>query len=90
MNRQLLTIYTIGTVCDCDCFVLQVFFVVLQFYSPQPRAVIVERKKSADSSWEAWQYYADDCMLRFGLPNKAPLRAPSDVNCLQYDMRNLR
>uniref|UniRef100_A0A2C9JJ39 Usherin n=1 Tax=Biomphalaria glabrata TaxID=6526 RepID=A0A2C9JJ39_BIOGL len=61
----------------------QVFYVVLQFYSPFPKAVTIFRQKNDTSGFEAWQYYADDCS-RFGLVNNGGLPSPDSVNCLQF------
>lgn len=63
---------------------LQVFFVVLQFYSPQPTALTISRKKTNSDDWENWQFFAEDCST-FGLPNNEPLRTPTSVNCIQFD-----
>nr|XP_006813188.1 PREDICTED: usherin [Saccoglossus kowalevskii] len=62
----------------------QVFYVVLQFYSPQPTALTIQRKKSDALSWEDWQYLAQDCLSQFGLPNDGPLLQSTSVNCLQF------
>ncbi len=63
----------------------QVFYVMLQFYSPQPRRVTIERQKSADSEWEVWQRFADDCPSAFGMDNNGPLDTPTSVNCIQFE-----
>ena len=64
--------------------VLQVFYVVLQFYSPQPSIVTIEKRTSPDAEWRRWQLYAEDCITAFGLPNNGPLVEPDSVNCIQY------
>ncbi|KAJ8045141.1 Usherin [Holothuria leucospilota] len=61
----------------------QVFFVVLQFYSPQPTALTISRKKNDTMDWEHWQFYAEDCST-FGLPNNGPLPTSTSVNCIQF------
>ncbi|XP_064622303.1 usherin-like [Lineus longissimus] len=61
----------------------QVFFVVLDFYSPFPDAVIIERKKNSTAAWQQWQLYATDCKARFKLDNNGPLKTTDSVNCIQ-------
>ena len=56
---------------------------VMQYYSPLPKAVRIQRQETTDASWEDWQYYADDCVSYFGLDNNGPLIESSSVNCLQ-------
>ncbi|RXN00888.1 Usherin [Acipenser ruthenus] len=60
----------------------QVFYVILQFLSPQPEAVQIQRKKSSSSEWVDWQYLARNCSI-FGMENNGPLEKPDSVNCLQ-------
>ncbi|CAH1791583.1 unnamed protein product, partial [Owenia fusiformis] len=62
----------------------QVFYVVLQFYSPQPKIVTIERRRTNTSEWETWQLYAEDCQLAFGQPNNGPLETPTSTNCIQF------
>ena len=62
----------------------QVFYVVLQFYSPLPKVVTIERRESSSSPWTRWQLYADDCETAFGVPNNGPLTDATSVNCLQF------
>jgi len=65
-------------------FVFQVFYVVLQFYSPMPKVVTIERRKDIQSPWQPWQYYAEDCQMAFNKLNNGPLTTATDVNCLQF------
>ena len=67
-----------------DTLLFQVFYVMLQFYSPQPKRVTIERQVSEGSGWERWQLFADDCQTAFGLQNNGPLPTPTSVNCLQF------
>ncbi|XP_042331708.1 LOW QUALITY PROTEIN: usherin [Sceloporus undulatus] len=60
----------------------QVFYIILQFFSPQPAAVHIQRKKQYNSDWEDWQYIARDCSV-FGMENNGSLEYPDSVNCLQ-------
>uniref|UniRef100_W5NGL3 Usherin n=1 Tax=Lepisosteus oculatus TaxID=7918 RepID=W5NGL3_LEPOC len=61
----------------------QVFYVILQFLSPQPEAVKIQRKKSNSSEWMDWQYLAKNCRF-FGMEDNGPLEKPDSVNCLQF------
>uniref|UniRef100_A0A8B9DBN8 Usherin n=1 Tax=Anser cygnoides TaxID=8845 RepID=A0A8B9DBN8_ANSCY len=60
----------------------QVFYIVLQFFSPHPEAIRIERKKRDDLKWEDWQYFAKNCSI-FGMDNNGSLEKPDSVNCLQ-------
>ncbi|XP_039386307.1 usherin [Mauremys reevesii] len=60
----------------------QVFYMILQFYSPQPEAMRIQRKKTNDLNWEDWQYFARNCSI-FGMDNNGSLENPDSVNCLQ-------
>ncbi|XP_071962430.1 usherin-like isoform X2 [Antedon mediterranea] len=62
----------------------QVFYVVLQFYSPQPSALTISKKTVGTDSWSPWQYFADDCVAQFGLQNNGPLATSMSVNCIQF------
>ncbi len=57
---------------------------MLQFYSPLPKAVTVERQMSSSSGWEVWQMFAEDCEAAFQEPNNGPLPTATSVNCLQF------
>ncbi|CAH2254292.1 usherin [Pelobates cultripes] len=60
----------------------QVFYVIIQFYSPMPQALKIQRQKHANSTWEDWQYFASDCQ-NFGMENNGILNYPDSVNCQQ-------
>ncbi|XP_039192169.1 usherin isoform X7 [Crotalus tigris] len=60
----------------------QVFYVIIQFFSPQPEAIRIQRKKQPSIGWEDWQYFARDCSV-FGMENNGSLQYPDSVNCLQ-------
>ncbi|XP_067901794.1 usherin [Heterodontus francisci] len=62
----------------------EVFYIILQFSSPQPEVVQIQRKKTRDSEWLDWQYFARDCTSVFGMANNSPLEHPDSVNCLQF------
>ncbi|XP_076156222.1 usherin [Alosa pseudoharengus] len=62
----------------------QVFYVILQFLSPQPEAVRIQRRAGASGGrWTDWQYLAKNCSV-FGLADNGPLERPDSVNCLQF------
>lgn len=63
--------------------ILQVFYVVMQFYSPFPKAVTISRQTDPSSDYQVWQYYADNC-ARFNLANNGPYTSPTSINCLQF------
>ncbi|KAM4814939.1 usherin-like, partial [Thomomys bottae] len=60
----------------------QVFYITVQFLSPQPTAIRIQRKKEDNSEWEDWQYFARNCSI-FGMKNNGNLEHPDSVNCLQ-------
>uniref|UniRef100_F6UDP9 Usherin n=1 Tax=Monodelphis domestica TaxID=13616 RepID=F6UDP9_MONDO len=60
----------------------QVFYIVLQFFSPQPTGIQIQRKKMNHLDWEDWQYFARNCS-DFGMKNNDRLENPDSVNCLQ-------
>lgn len=61
---------------------LQVFYIVIQFFSPQPTAIRIQRKKGTGLAWEDWQYFARNCS-DFGMKNNGDLENSDSVNCLQ-------
>ncbi|XP_003419924.2 usherin [Loxodonta africana] len=60
----------------------QVFYIIIQFFSPQPAAMRIQRKKEDSLDWEDWQYFARNCSV-FGMRNNGGLENPDSVNCLQ-------
>uniref|UniRef100_A0A8C9BFN6 Usherin n=1 Tax=Phocoena sinus TaxID=42100 RepID=A0A8C9BFN6_PHOSS len=60
----------------------QVFYIIIQFSSPQPTAVRIQRKKDSSLDWEDWQYFARNCST-FGMKNNGVLENSDSVNCLQ-------
>ncbi|XP_004376015.1 usherin [Trichechus manatus latirostris] len=60
----------------------QVFYIIIQFLSPQPTAIRIQRKKEDSLDWEDWQYFARNCSV-FGMRNNGDLQNPDSVNCLQ-------
>eukprot|EP00058_Branchiostoma_floridae_P024730 XP_002610220.1 hypothetical protein BRAFLDRAFT_76999 [Branchiostoma floridae] len=61
----------------------EVYYVIVNFYNPQPKYVTIRKKKTEASPWEDWQFYAEDC-AQFGLDNNGELGNPESVNCLQF------
>ncbi|XP_069464673.1 usherin [Ambystoma mexicanum] len=72
----------VDIVIDLENGQYQVFFIVIQFFSPQPEALKIQRRKDIDSEWEDWQYFARNCSI-FEMDNNGPLDFPNAVNCLQ-------
>ncbi|KAI5940642.1 Usherin [Manis javanica] len=60
----------------------QIFYIIIQFFSPQPTAIRIQRKKEGRLDWEDWQYFARNCST-FGMKNNGHLENPDSVNCLQ-------
>ncbi|XP_006890633.1 PREDICTED: usherin [Elephantulus edwardii] len=60
----------------------QVFYIIIQFFSPMPTAIRIQRKKEDSLDWEDWQYFARNCSV-FGMRNNGDLENPDSVNCLQ-------
>uniref|UniRef100_A0A8D0R6P0 Usherin n=1 Tax=Sus scrofa TaxID=9823 RepID=A0A8D0R6P0_PIG len=60
----------------------QVFYIIIQFSSPQPTAIRIQRKKEDSLDWEDWQYFARNCST-FGMKNNGDLEKSDSVNCLQ-------
>ncbi|XP_076463865.1 usherin-like [Babylonia areolata] len=64
----------------------EVFTVVLNFYSPLPKAVTIERQLVTGSpGFQAWQYYAQNCTTYFGMDSNGALTSQEDVNCIQIE-----
>ena len=45
------------------------FYIVIYFGSPRPKAAILEQSMNYGESYVPLQYYADDCMEYFGVAN---------------------
>lgn len=60
----------------------QVFYIIIQFSSPQPTAIRIQRKKEDSLDWEDWQYFARNCST-FRMKNNGDLETSDSVNCLQ-------
>uniref|UniRef100_S4RRB3 Usher syndrome 2A (autosomal recessive, mild) n=1 Tax=Petromyzon marinus TaxID=7757 RepID=S4RRB3_PETMA len=62
----------------------QVFYVIVQFLSPQPEGVRIQRRPAAGSPWVDWQVFAKDCVSMYNMSKNGPLEKPDSVNCLQF------
>nr|XP_018671138.2 usherin isoform X1 [Ciona intestinalis] len=63
----------------------EIFYIVLQFYSPQPKGITISRfSNDTDGDMQLWGHFADDCRIRFRYENNQPLNSPTDVNCIQF------
>ncbi|XP_045715406.1 usherin [Phyllostomus hastatus] len=60
----------------------QVFYIIIQFFSPLPTAIRIQRKKEGSLDWEDWQYFARNCSV-FGMANDGDLENSDSVNCLR-------
>lgn len=60
----------------------QLFLIRIQFSAPRPKAVVLETSRDGGLTFAPIQYYADDCMLYFGLEDNGPILAADDANCL--------
>lgn len=61
---------------------LQLIFINIRYGSPRPRASVWETSRDGGVTFEPVQYYADDCMLYFSLPNNGEIVNADDVNCI--------
>ncbi|XP_075195246.1 usherin [Anomaloglossus baeobatrachus] len=61
----------------------QIFYITIQFYSPMPKSLKIQRKKKRNSFWEDWQYFGSDCR-KFGMKNNGTLDNANSINCLQF------
>ena len=61
---------------------LQLIFVNFRYGSPRPKAAVLETSTDGGVTFRPIQYYADDCMLYFGLPNNGRIVNANDANCI--------
>ena len=54
---------------------------VVTFRSPRPAAAVVERSRDFGVTYEPFQYYSDDCMGDFGLPDQSSIQTMDEVIC---------
>ena len=60
----------------------QLIFVNINFGSPRPKAAVLEISSDSGLTYRPIQYYADDCMMYFNLPNDGVIVNADDVNCI--------
>jgi len=60
----------------------ELIFVNFRYGSPRPKAVVLETSKDGGVTFRPIQYYADDCMLYFGLPDDGQIVNADDANCI--------
>ncbi|KAK3721659.1 hypothetical protein QZH41_003681 [Actinostola sp. cb2023] len=65
---------------------MQIFYIILEFYGPQPSAIKIERSRDHGLTFKPWQYFAEDCIKSFTLANNGPLPQPDSINCIQYEL----
>lgn len=53
----------------------------ITFRSPRPAAAVIERSRDFGETYEPYQYYSDDCMGEFGMPDQSSIRAADEVIC---------
>ncbi len=63
-------------------FLWQVIFVNVRYGSPRPKAAVMELSRDGGITFDPIQYYADDCMFYFGLPNNGQIVNADDANCV--------
>ena len=54
---------------------------IVTFRSPRPAGAVVERSRDFGETYEPYQYYSDDCMGDFGLPDQSSVRTVDEVIC---------
>lgn len=53
-----------------------------RFGSPRFKAAILETSRDGGVTFEPIQYFADDCMVYFGLQNNGAITDGDSVNCI--------
>ena len=61
----------------------QVFLVSILFYSPPAEGMKIERSLDFGKSYQAWQYFAVDCLKTFKMADNGQLPEPDSVNCIK-------
>ena len=54
----------------------------MRLSAPEPRAFVIEKSIDGGQSFSPFQYYAEDCMVYFGLENDGPITEPDGVQCV--------
>lgn len=58
------------------------FYIFMRLSAPEPRAFVIEKSIDGGQSFSPFQYYAEDCMVYFGLENDGPITEPDGVQCV--------
>lgn len=67
------------------CLLLfQLIFVNFRYGSPRPKAAVLEKSVDGGLTFQPIQYFADDCMLYFDLPDDGSIVNADDVNCITF------
>ena len=61
---------------------LQLIFINIRYGSPRPRAVVLETSRDGGMTFNPIQYYADDCMQYFDLPDDGQVINADDATCV--------
>lgn len=60
----------------------QLIFINIRFGSPRFKAAILETSRDGGKTFHPIQYFADDCMAYFNLPNDGEITEADAVNCI--------
>lgn len=72
----------LSTVLKIILSLLQLIFINFRFGSPRFKAAVLETSKDHGVSFQPIQYFADDCMAYFNLPDDGEITEADDVNCI--------
>ena len=61
---------------------VQLIFINFRFGSPRFRAAVLETSRDNGVTFEPMQYFADDCMAYFNLPDNGMITEADQVNCI--------
>ena len=54
---------------------------IVTFRSPRPAALVIERSRDFGQTYTPYQYYSENCMRDFGLPDRSSIRSVEEVIC---------
>ena len=54
---------------------------VITFRSLKPAAAVIERSRDFGETYEPYQYYSEDCIGDFGMPDRSSIRTVDEVIC---------
>ena len=61
---------------------MQLIFINIRFGSPRFKAAVLETSKDNGVTFQPIQYFADDCMAYFSLPDNGQITEANGVNCI--------